>query len=72
MVGPILVGLTGGVILAGLATQSIARFLFETSPLDPIAWTAAVMVLLIVAALATLVPAWRAGRLDPVEALRGT
>jgi ABC-type lipoprotein release transport system permease subunit len=44
--------------------------LYEIEPLDPSVFTAVSATLLLAAALACLVPAWRASRLDPVQALR--
>jgi ABC-type lipoprotein release transport system permease subunit len=48
----------------------IAQWLFDVSPLDPVtfAWTAAVFVL--VALLASYLPARRAAAADPLAALR--
>ena len=65
---------TGGVVLgvaaAALLTRLIAGMLFNISPTDP--WTfAAITVMLIATALmATLTPARRAARVDPMVALR--
>jgi putative ABC transport system permease protein len=44
--------------------------LYETQPLDPAVFTVVAASLLAVAALACVVPAWRASRLDPMQALR--
>ena len=44
--------------------------LFAVSPFDPLTFTATALVLLGAAVLASLVPAMRATRIDPVEALR--
>jgi ABC-type lipoprotein release transport system permease subunit len=43
--------------------------LFETTPFDPVVLTATVVVLAGAAILASLVPAWRASRLNPAELL---
>jgi len=65
---------TAGLIL-GLAgsmaeAQLIASLLFEVKPGDPLAFGAAVALLCLVALLAALLPARRAARLDPMDALR--
>jgi putative ABC transport system permease protein len=44
--------------------------LYEIKPLDPAVYAAVAATLLAVAALACLVPAWHASRLDPMQALR--
>jgi putative ABC transport system permease protein len=48
----------------------IRSMLYETSPLDPVVFAAVAATLLVVAALACMLPAWRASRLDPMQALR--
>jgi putative ABC transport system permease protein len=59
-------GLVAGALLADLLTS----VLYEVSPTDPRAYIAAVPVVMAVVALASLVPALRAARLDPMAALR--
>ena len=54
----------------GAATRAIQSILFETKPLDPAVFAAVTASLLLVAMLACLVPAWRASRLNPMQALR--
>jgi putative ABC transport system permease protein len=48
----------------------VASFLFGVSPTDPATFAVAAMLLVVVALVAGLVPAWRVARLDPVAALR--
>ena len=67
------VGIVGTVIggtIALVAGRFIAPLLYHVSPKDPIIHTVAAMTLLSVAALASLVPARRATRVDPNVALR--
>jgi len=64
------VGVAAGVLLALASGKLIAALLYGVSPANPIALTVAASVLLVVAAAASLAPAWRAGRSDPVSALR--
>jgi ABC-type lipoprotein release transport system permease subunit len=44
--------------------------LHEVEPADPLTFAAVAVVLTVVAVVASLVPAWRAARLDPVLALK--
>jgi putative ABC transport system permease protein len=59
-----------GLVLAALLAQSIATFLFGVEPLDPLTFAAVVIVLGATAAVASLIPAYRASRIDPVVAFR--
>ena len=67
---PVVTGLTMGAVAALLVGRYLASLLFEISPRDPWAFTAASLVLLVVAAAACLVPARRATLVNPVDALR--
>jgi ABC-type lipoprotein release transport system permease subunit len=65
---------TGGIVLGfavafGLA-RLIANLLFGVPPTDPMTFSLIPLVLLVVAVVAAYLPAWRASRVDPVEALR--
>jgi predicted permease len=65
---------TAGVVLgvagAVAMTRVLARFLFEVKPTDPVTFVAVVLLLVVVALLAGLLPARRATRVDPLVALR--
>jgi len=67
---PALFGLGLGLALSVVATQILQSMLFATKPLDPIVLSGVIATLLAVAVLACLAPAWRASRLDPMQALR--
>ncbi len=57
-----------GVALAG--GRFLAPLLFETSPRDPLVFTIVAVTLLVAAIIACLIPARRATRVDPLEALK--
>ena len=60
------VGLAAAYVFSGL----IALLLFGVRPIDLPTAAAVAGTMIIVAAVACLLPAWRASRLDPVTALR--
>ena len=64
------VGVIAGLLIAGSLGHLAEPLLFETSPREPSVFAGVAAVLLIVAMLATIGPARRARRVDPVEALR--
>ena len=64
------IGIVLGLALASLITRSLEFILFEVNPWDPVVFTGIVAVLAVTGLLACWVPARRAARLSPVEALR--
>ena len=67
---PALMGLVLGLVASAEATRLMREMLYETRPLDPLVFAGVSATLMLVAALACLIPAWRASRVDPVKALR--
>jgi putative ABC transport system permease protein len=67
---PALLGLAFGLLASSAVVQLIRAMLYQTQPLDPLVFAAVAAVLLLVATLACMMPAWRASRLDPMQALR--
>ena len=63
-------GLLAGCAFAAVAARMIRGLLYGVSAADPLAWLSAAAMLLAVSALANLIPAWRASRVDPSDALR--
>ncbi len=59
----------GLVVAAGLATLA-GGFLFGVPPVDPLAYAAVILTLLAAAAVASILPARRAARVDPASAIR--
>jgi putative ABC transport system permease protein len=64
------IGVAIGAAVALVAGRFIAPLLFHISPQDPSVFSAVAATLLATAAVASLVPAWRATRVDPNVALR--
>jgi putative ABC transport system permease protein len=65
-----LVGVIAGAIAALAVAGFTATLLYRMSPRDPVSLAAAVAIMLALASLAALIPARRAARVDPVQALR--
>jgi predicted permease len=63
-------GIAAGLAIALAAAPQIAPLLYHVSPLDPVSIAGAALFLIVVAALASLIPALRATRVDPILALR--
>jgi predicted permease len=66
----LLSGIAFGLLLAAVTGKILSGILYEVGAFDPIAFTAAPMLLAIAALVATWLPARRAAALNPVEALR--
>jgi predicted permease len=67
---PILVGLAVGVVGAALSGHLLAALLFEVRSTDASVFAAAGVTLVAIGILANYLPARRAGRVDPITALR--
>ena len=63
-------GLAIGLAAAVAMTETMAGLLFEIKPTDITSFGGAIVSLAAVALVASLVPAWRATRVDPIVALR--
>jgi putative ABC transport system permease protein len=68
--GLVLLGIVVGMIAAGALTNMLRAMLFETQPLDPLTFVSTAVILGLVAAFASYVPARRGTRIAPTEALR--
>ncbi len=68
LLGGIATGL--GLVVAAAASRVLRSVLFNISPTDPATYVAVGATLLVTVVLATLVPARRAARIDPLEAFR--
>jgi ABC-type antimicrobial peptide transport system permease subunit len=63
-------GTGAGLFAAILASRALASFLYETSPRDPWVLVGSVAALAFIASAASILPALRAARIDPMRALR--
>jgi ABC-type antimicrobial peptide transport system permease subunit len=65
----------GGIVIGTAAAFEVTRLmgylLYKVSPRDPLAFGSAFVVIAIASLTACLLPAWRATRTDPIQALRG-
>lgn len=68
--GTLLMGLVAGSFGAWTATRLITSMLYQTKPYDPLAWLGVILSLMTLGLLASYFPARRAGRVDPMIALR--
>jgi predicted permease len=66
----VVVGLTIGAAGAAAVTRTMTGLLFEIRPTDVTSFVGATVALTAVALVASLLPAWRATRVDPIIALR--
>jgi putative ABC transport system permease protein len=66
----VLVGVAAGIVGALATSRLLASFLFDVRPSDPLTFAAVALLLAAIAMLASLVPALRATRVDPMIALR--
>jgi len=64
------IGVAIGLVLAIASSRVLVRVLFGLSPLDPLTFTGVVALLTTIAITACWLPARRAAKVDPMEALR--
>lgn len=65
-----LIGVAAGLVIAAALSRVLGGLLYGVSPLDPAVYVGLAVLLLIVAAAACYLPARRAVRIDPLDALR--
>ena len=64
------IGVAIGLVAAGALTGLLERLLFDVEPLDPWTFAGTALLLLVVAAIASYLPARRGMRMAPIDALR--
>ena len=64
------IGVAIGLVGALAVTRFLRTLLFGVSPFDPLSFVSVAAILAAIALLASYIPARRAARVDPVEALR--
>jgi predicted permease len=67
---PVMIGTIAGLVSTIAVGRTLSSVLFHVAPRDPQIFTLATAVLIIVAIAACLIPARRAARIDPMNALR--
>lgn len=66
----ILVGLTLGVVISSVLAKIFSSLLYDVKPFDPIVFVISPLILLLVAFLASYLPARQVTKVDPISALR--
>jgi putative ABC transport system permease protein len=65
-----IIGIAIGLLAAFALTRVLASMLVEVKPTDPVTFASVALVFLVIAVMASWLPALRASRLDPTTALR--
>jgi len=66
----VVIGAAVGLAAAIGVTRLLGTLLFGVSPTDPLILAGVVVALFAIALVASCIPAWRAARIDPMQALR--
>jgi len=64
------IGIVAGIAASFALTRLLSSFLFGVKPWDPAVFVAAPLILTAIALLAVWLPAARASKVDPMQALR--
>jgi ABC-type antimicrobial peptide transport system permease subunit len=67
---PILAGVALGLVAALALGRVVSSLIFGVRATDPLTFAAVALLLLLVGILATIIPAYRATRIEPVRILR--
>ena len=69
-VGAVSAGIAVGLVATIAASRFVEPHLYRISPRDPVVLVLVVLTLMLVAVIASMVPAWRASRVSPMVAMR--
>jgi ABC-type antimicrobial peptide transport system permease subunit len=67
---PVVIGMLAGIVGAAAVSRILEAVLFGISAFDPVAFLVAPLFVLVIAAAASVVPARKAMRVDPMSLLR--
>jgi putative ABC transport system permease protein len=67
---PIILGVAIGVAAAVALSRVVASLIFGVRPTDPLTFSAVALLLIVVGVLASILPAYRATRVEPIRILR--
>ena len=70
-VNTVLIGLAIGIVASMVLVRYVASLVYGTSPARPLVFGSIAVIMLLTAILASFIPAWQAGRIGPMTALRG-
>ena len=70
IIGPLAGGVLCGAIVSVWLAQFVGTVVWGLQPRDPVTFTTAAAILTVVGLVAGWVPAWRAARMNPLEAIR--
>jgi putative ABC transport system permease protein len=65
-----LMGIVAGLVAAFFCTRLLSHLLFNVDATDPATFICVPLLLVVVALLASLIPAWKASKVDPIIAMR--
>ena len=65
-----IVGIVAGVAAALALTKVLGAMLYQIGPRDPLSFLAATLAVAVTALVATMIPAMRAAKVDPIIAMR--
>ena len=63
-------GMAVGIVLAFISARVVASQIYSISPVDPLTYGGVGLLLMVIALVASYIPARRAGRVDPMVTLR--